>query len=55
MVKRLELQEVADYLKGLSQDELYALLTECGLRGLTKLNGDEEGRIILEEVEDDNN
>lgn len=43
------LEKIDKELGSLSQDELYDLLTECGLKGLTKLKKGEKGTVILKE------
>lgn len=41
------LEKIEKDLDSLSQDELYDLLVECGLKGLTKLKNGEKGTVIL--------
>lgn len=40
------LKKIEEELSSLSQDELYNLLTNLGLKGLNKLNG-EKGEVII--------
>lgn len=40
------LKKIEEELSSLSQDELYNLLTNLGLKGLKKLNG-EKGEVII--------
>ena len=40
------LKKIEEELSSLSQDELYDLLTNLGLKGLKKLNG-EKGEVII--------
>ncbi len=44
----MDINEIKKYLESLTQDELYDLLIECGIKGLEKVE-DGKGKIILEE------